>query len=114
MPRLLNTTTGEVVLEDLEHADSWWARLRGLMLRRPLPPGRGLLIEPCTSIHMMWMLFPIDAIWLDETDRVTKVSRRVPPWVGAALGGKGARKVVELRASAAANVQPGHELRVEQ
>ncbi len=113
MPRLRNATTGEVVVEHLQLADTWWTRFRGLMLRRRLAPGAGLLIEPCKSIHMMWMLFPIDAIWLDTERRVTKVSSGVPPWIGAARGGKGAQSVVELPASGAANVHPGDQLSVE-
>lgn len=113
MPKLTNTKTGEVLVEDLQLAETWWTRFRGLMMRRRLAPGAGLLIEPCTSIHMMWMLFPIDAIWLDAERRVTKVSRGIPPWVGAARGGKSARAVVELPRYAASTVQPGDELAVE-
>ena len=113
MPRLINASTEQIVVEHLQIAGTWWTRFRGLMLRRELPPTGGLLIEPCTSIHMMWMLFPIDAIWLDAERRVTKVSRGIPPWIGAARGGKGACAVVELRRGAAADVQPGDRLAVE-
>jgi uncharacterized membrane protein (UPF0127 family) len=113
MPRLRNVTTDEVLVDHLEHADSWWTRFRGLMLRRSLPGGYGLLIQPCSSIHMMWMLFPIDAIWLDEDLQVTKVSPRVPPWVGMARGARGTRMVVELGASRAHAVEVGHQLAIE-
>lgn len=113
MATLRNLTTGEVVVEHLERADTLWTRFRGLMLRRSLPVGGGLLIEPCSSIHMMWMRFPIDAVWLDADRRVTKVSPRVPRWIGLARGARGTRAVVELPATAASRVEPGHQLVVE-
>lgn len=112
MPALRNRETGEVVLDQLEHADSWWSRFRGLMLRAPLEHGRGLLIEPCTSIHMMWMRFPIDAIWLDADYRVTRISRGVPRWVGMARGGKGTRMVIEVPVSGAPAVEVGQQLEI--
>jgi len=113
MARLVNVTSGTVLVEDLELADTWWRRFRGLMMRRRLAPDSGLLIAPCASIHMMWMLFPIDAIWLDREHRVMKVSRAIPPWLGAARGGKSSHAVVELPRGAAATVQRGDQLSVE-
>lgn len=113
MTRLVDETTGRVVAEHLEHATSWWARFRGLMLRRTLPEGAGLRIEPCSSIHMMFMRFPIDAVFYDRDYRVTKVARRVRPWVGISAGGRGTRGVIELPAGAASGIEPGHRLRVE-
>lgn len=87
-----------------------WTRFRGLMLRRALPPGGGLVIRPCGSIHMMFMRFRIDAVFFDRENRVTKVARRVQPWTGFALGGRGAWGVVELPAGAAEGTEPGHVL----
>ena len=34
----------------------------GLMMQRSMQPGEGLVIEPCSSIHMMFMLFRSDAV----------------------------------------------------
>lgn len=81
------------------------------MLRRRLEPGQGLVIEPCSSIHMMFMRFPIDAIFFDRDHTVTRVARSVRPWRGFAFGGRGARGVVELPPGAAAGTEPGHVLR---
>lgn len=113
MRRLINITREQIVVEHLDLADTWWTRFRGLMMRRALPPDAGLLIEPCTSIHMMWMRFPIDAIWLDSERRVAKVSRGIPPWIGLARGDKGSHAVVELPRGAADSVQPGDQLAIE-
>jgi len=80
------------------------------MFRRALAPGEALLIKPCGSIHMMFMWFPIDAVFYDSDRRVTKVAHRVRPWIGLAFGGKGAKGVIEMAAGSATGVEPGHLL----
>ena len=77
------------------------------MLRKGLAPGEALDIRPCGSIHMMFMRFPIDAVFYDKEFRVTKVAQNVKPWTGLAFGGKGAHGVIEMRAGEANAVKPG-------
>jgi uncharacterized membrane protein (UPF0127 family) len=80
------------------------------MFRRKLAPGTGIVLEPCSSIHMMFMLTPIDAVFYDREGRVTRVAHRLRPWVGMASGGRGARGVVELAPGGAGSVRPGDML----
>ncbi len=68
------------------------------MGRRTLGEDEGLLIEPCSSIHTMFMRFAIDVVFLDKERRVVKVAT-VPPF-RAALGG-GSHAVLELPAGIA-------------
>lgn len=65
-------------------ADSFATRFRGLMLRPRdfLPMGTGLLIAPCNSIHMMFMRFPIDVVYIDKNYRVLKCVKNLPLWLG--------------------------------
>ena len=104
-------TSGGPVAEHGRVADNPWTRFRGLMRARQLDSGTGLVIKPCGSIHMMFMRFPIDAVFFDAENRVTKVARDVKPWRGLAFGGRGAKGVIELPAGAAEHVEAGHELR---
>ena len=108
-----DVTTGDVVASPLEYATNAWTRFRGLMMRRELPAGAGLLIRPCSSIHMMFMRFPIDAVFIDDSGRVTKVARGVRPWVGMAFGGRGAKTVIELPLGGAGRVAVGDQLAVD-
>ncbi len=110
MQYVRDVTRGTELVRKAEVADNPWTRFRGLMLRAPLGNGEGLVIKPCSSIHMMFMRFAIDAVFFDRDGRVTRVARGVRPWVGLAFGGKGARGVIELPAGAAATVEPGDEL----
>ena len=68
----------------------------GLMFRKSLAPGAGMWINPCSGIHMMFMNFPIDALFLDRRKRVKKVYRRLPAWYGVVWWEIGARSVLEL------------------
>ena len=61
-------------------AKSYLARFRGLMLRRRLDPGEALIIEPCSSIHMMFMLFAIDAVFLDKEMKIVSIAHDLKPW----------------------------------
>ncbi len=87
---------GRVVCERCRVADGPLTRLRGLMGRRALPPGEGLLLKPAPSIHTFFMRFPIDVVFLDRDGRVLRVAESVRPWRTAAA--RGARAVLELRA----------------
>ena len=110
--RLVNARTQETVVSDLEVADTWSARFLGLMGRRGLPEGAALWLEPCSSIHMFFMRFAIDVIYLDRGGCVAKLVHGLEPWrLSAALG---AHSVVELPAGALANIdiQQGDKLEV--
>ncbi|MPZ98571.1 MAG: DUF192 domain-containing protein [Dehalococcoidia bacterium] len=102
--------TGRELAHRLEWATNPWTRFRGLMMRARLDDGGGMVIRPCGSIHMMFMRFPIDAVFFDADGTVTKVARRVRPWIGFSMGGRGAKCVIELPSGAADGVERGHRL----
>ena len=84
---------------DAEVAGSFWARARGLIGRKSLEPGTGMLIPSCNAIHTFFMRFPIDAAFLDREDRIVKVVRNIRPWRLFVWGGWKAVKVLETAAS---------------
>ena len=44
-----------------------------------LPPGEGLLIRPCNSIHMFFMRFAIDVVFMDRDYRIIKIVNGLKP-----------------------------------
>jgi uncharacterized protein len=87
---------GRVVCERCRVADKPWTRLRGLLGRRGLPEGEGLLLRPVAAIHTWFMRFPIDVVFLDRELAIVGVEEALKPWRFA--GRRGARSVLELRA----------------
>jgi uncharacterized membrane protein (UPF0127 family) len=71
---------GSAVCERCIVADRMLPRMKGLLGRRELPPGEGILIKPAPSIHTFFMRFPIDVVFLSRTGEVLKVSSNVKPW----------------------------------
>jgi uncharacterized membrane protein (UPF0127 family) len=95
----LKTVEGRVVCGRCFVADSPLARMRGLLGRRGLDQGEGLLLRPAASVHTFFMRFPIDIVFLSRDNQVLKVAAGVPPWRTA--GARGAKAVVELAAGEA-------------
>lgn len=108
----LELATGDAVAERCALAQSAPARLRGLLARRTLEPGEGLLLRPCGSIHTFFLRFPVDVVFCDSDLRVLAVSADVRPW--RVRGQRGARVTVELAAGEAGRrgVTAGAHLRL--
>lgn len=84
-------------------ADGPVSRARGLLGRRELPSGEGMLLKPTFSIHTFFMRFPIDAVFLDRGGSVLDVVRGLKPWRAATR--IRARAVLELAAGESERVR---------
>jgi uncharacterized membrane protein (UPF0127 family) len=96
-----NETRGTVLADRLETASSLWARFMGLMGRRALAPGEGLWLTGTNGIHMFFMRFAIDAVFLGKPleggeRTVLSVHRALRPWTGMVPLVRGAAGVLEL------------------
>jgi len=102
------------VLATAEIADTAQERMVGLLGRDGLPPGHGLILEPCRLIHTFMMRFAIDVVFFDREHRVTRVAREVRP-SRFAWGGLRARATLELPAGTVGptTLPPGTQLRLE-
>jgi uncharacterized membrane protein (UPF0127 family) len=107
----LTKSDGTVVCARCHLAVRPWSRLRGLLGHAGLAPGEGMLFRPSGSIHMFFMRFAIDAVFLDRDLVVIDVVRELQPWRMASR--RGAKVVVELAAGAAGDVHAGDRLSLE-
>jgi uncharacterized membrane protein (UPF0127 family) len=110
--RLVDADSGEVVVERLEVADSFVSRFFGLMGRRGLEPGAGLLLEGTNSVHMFFMRFAIDVVFLDRDGRVKRLVSNLRPWRLSPIV-FGAARAVEAAANSIDPGLVGRTLRVE-
>jgi uncharacterized membrane protein (UPF0127 family) len=108
---IVEDARARVLCERCEVADSPFTRFRGLLGRRRLPPGDGLLIRPAGSVHSCFMYFPIDVVFLDRELQVISMVEGLRPWRVA--GRRGARAVLELASGECERrgVSPGQRLR---
>jgi len=90
----LRREDGRVVCERCVVADRAHRRMRGLLGRRGLKPGEGMVLRPAWNVHTAFMRFPIDVVFLDSDQVVVRLERDVPPW--RTVSCRGAREVVEL------------------
>jgi uncharacterized membrane protein (UPF0127 family) len=91
---------GNIVCERCVLADTALARMRGLLGRRELRNGDGILLKPASAVHMAFMRFAIDAVFLDGDLRVVKIAADLRPWRTA--GSRGTKSVLEIAAGEAA------------
>ena len=84
------------LVPQLKIARTFWQRAMGLMGKRRLAAGHGMLFPHCRSIHTCFMRFPLDVIFLDGENRPVKIIRNLKPW-RMARGGSRARSVLEVQ-----------------
>jgi uncharacterized membrane protein (UPF0127 family) len=104
--RAINRTRKTILCERLEDAGGLGGQSRGLLGRKDLDAGDGMLfvngrINPFMWMHMMFMKFAIDIVFLDRNDRVIKINHELKPWRFSSIV-FGARKALELSSGAAA------------
>ena len=66
-------------------ADSFLTRFAGLMFQQKLPAATGLFLAPCNSVHMCFMRFAIDVVYLDKEYKILKVVKNLKPWIGLSM-----------------------------
>jgi uncharacterized protein len=103
--RAINRTRGTTLCNQIEDAGGLAGQSRGLLGRDGLEPGHGMLFvrgryEPVMWMHMFFMRFPIDIVFLDRHDRVVHISHSLKPWRVSAVV-FGAQKAIELESEAA-------------
>ena len=101
--RVRNLSRATELGDRLDVADSLWAKFMGLMGRPALDPGSGLWLTDSNGIHMMFMRFPIDAVFLgrpdparDDARVVVSVHPGLRTWIGLVPLVRGANGVLEL------------------
>lgn len=64
----------------IKKADKFATRLKGLMFKKEPLHQEGLWIIPCNSIHMCFMNFPIDVVFLNKNKQIVKLINNLQPW----------------------------------
>jgi uncharacterized membrane protein (UPF0127 family) len=78
--KAVNQRNHVVLADKVKVASTFFKRLIGLLDRAYLNEGEGLVISPSNSIHMFFMRFAIDVLFLDKKGRVVAILRSFKPW----------------------------------
>lgn len=78
--RIINQTKNTLVAERAQIADTIVSRLVGLLTRASLSPQEGLVITECRQIHMFFMRFAIDVIFVNRDNKVVGLVRNIKPF----------------------------------
>lgn len=91
---MIISSGGRVIADKVKTADSFLSRFIGLMGKKSLDDGEGLLLLKCSSIHCFFMKIPIDAVYLSGDMKVL-YKETVFPWrLGKIV--RGAKHILEL------------------
>lgn len=108
--QLVNVRTGETVATTIEPALDAKTRGKGLLGRMYLDRGTAMIIAPSSSVHMFFMKFALDVVFVKADGRVVKVVRNLKPWRMAAAFG--ALAAIEFAAGAASGISEGDVLTI--
>jgi uncharacterized protein len=111
--RIANQTRGTIISERCRVAATLRERTVGLLASPEPGIGDGLLIERAQSIHMFFMKYPIDVIFVDRRGVVTRCVPGLAPW-RVIWWARGARDCIELGAGSlpASGTTPGDQLEI--
>lgn len=110
--QIVNVTTDQNLAVEARVAGTFLSRLVGLLNRRELGMGEGLVIKPCNSVHTCFMRFPIDVVFVDDQYRIVKIIENMQAFRFSPIV-KSAASVVELPAGVVriTNTQVGDEVK---
>ncbi len=109
---LVNATKKSILSDRCHFADSVFKRMIGLLNRKTLSQGEGLLLDRCYGIHTFGMRFPIDVLFLDKELRVMRAVSALPPFRTCVV--KYAVYVLELPVGVvqSSHTEPGDQIQV--
>ena len=78
--KIFNTTRKTTIAEHAQVAAAFFPRMIGLLNRTSLHEGEGLVLMSCQQIHMVFMRFPIDVIFVDKTHKIVGLVSNIQPF----------------------------------
>ena len=113
---LFNKSKKKKVLAVVVLASTPWQRLKGLMFENPEFFNYALVFtfpresKTSASIHMLFVFFPIDAVFLDKGKKVVDIARNLQPFTPSYTPKKRSKFLVELPAGKSKGMEVGHVL----
>jgi len=113
---LKNKSTGKKIMPKVLLAQNHWQKMKGLMFEDPARFDYALVFcLPSESvsqatIHMLFVFFPIDVVYLDKEKNVVDIVKGLPPFSLGYSPKKPAKFFIELPAGKANGIKIGDSL----
>ncbi len=78
--KVYNSTQNSLIADEVEVAQNFVTRTFGLIPKKSLNEGEGLVIKPCCSIHTFFMKFYLDVLFVNRKNEVVAPYENVKPW----------------------------------
>ncbi|MBF0385223.1 MAG: DUF192 domain-containing protein [Candidatus Omnitrophica bacterium] len=78
--KIFNLTRQKTIASHGKTADTFFSRMKGLLGTKRIGQNEALIITRCKSIHMFFMSYSIDAIFVDEGNEVVGLVKNIKPW----------------------------------
>jgi uncharacterized membrane protein (UPF0127 family) len=78
--KVIDKTRGLPLMTHGRIADTFWSRGVGLLNRKGLDEGEGLIIIPNNSVHCFFMRFTIDVVFVSKEQRIVYMYPKMKPW----------------------------------
>ncbi len=112
--KVINKRSDKVIGSKIVYANRMYTRFIGLLGRTELNINEGVFLTPCNSVHMMFMKFPIDLLFLDRKNKIIHIVENIRPWQISRIVFK-AQSVLEIATGKAKefDCQIGDQLSIE-
>lgn len=113
---IFNATSGEIVFEKTRFARSAGERAKGLMFAKRGQVDYALIFELPragrfeAAIHMLFVFFPIDALFLDEQKKIVDLCLNLAPFSLGHVPRQASQFIIEWRAGLGGQVRLGDTL----
>lgn len=77
--KVYNSSKNNLVADKVFVADNFVTRTIGLISKKEILEGEGMVIKPCCSIHTFFMRFDIDVLFVNKKNEVVAVYENVKP-----------------------------------
>ena len=113
---LINKVNDIVIADKVKIYRDFFHKTKGLMFSRPLRKGEAIILVADnegvmeTTIHMLFVFFSIDVVWLNEKKEVVDKKKGIKMFSPLIVPSKPAKYVVELRKGASRHTFIGDKL----
>jgi uncharacterized membrane protein (UPF0127 family) len=117
MAKYVEILNGNIILASkAKYLEHFLPKLKGLMFTLPLRKGKGIiLVAPGegileTMIHMLFVFYPLDIVWLDSNYEVVDFRKMIMPFTPFVAPNKPAKYVLELSHGSIKHIKIGDKL----